>query len=238
MQRYFVNGNINNFSFLEGDVFHLQKVMRFRDNDQIELVIENKLYLANIDSINPLRIFLVKEINENRELSSDITLLYCLPKGDKLDLVIQKAAELGVKRIVGVNSSRTVVKIEEKDKSKKLERYKRIIKEASEQSKRLVMPEFCDIIDYQDIKKYVSKHNFIAYEGEALNDNNLFKQLSEIKNQESVSILIGAEGGFALDEVKFANRVGFQNVSLGKLILRSETAAIYFMSVLAFVLSR
>ncbi|MCH5180472.1 MAG: 16S rRNA (uracil(1498)-N(3))-methyltransferase [Erysipelotrichales bacterium] len=238
MQRYFVNGDINNISFSEGDIFHIQKVMRFKENDLIEVVILEKVYLATIKKVNPLEVDIIKELEENRELDNDITLLYCLPKGDKLDLVIQKATELGVRRIVGVISSRTIVKVDEKDKKKKLERFNKIIKEAGEQSKRSKLPEFVDIIDYKSIKQYKSLHNFIAYEGEALNDNTLFDDLSNIKTRESITILVGAEGGFAPSEVDYANELGYKNVSLGKLILRSETAAIYFLSVLSFMLSR
>lgn len=238
MQRYFVNGNIEEVSFLEGDVFHITKVMRFKVNDEIEVVLNEKVYLAKIISLTPLKVEIIKEIIENRELNNDITLLYCLPKGDKLDLVIQKATELGVKRIVGVISSRTIVRVGAKDKEKKLIRYNKIIKEACEQSKRSFLPQFEDIIDYKNIGKYISNHNYIAYEKEALNESTLFDKLCMIKPHESISILVGAEGGFSEDEVLFSNTLGFENVSLGKCILRSETAAIYFMSILNFTLSR
>lgn len=238
MQRYFVTGDIDNISFSEGDIFHIQKVMRFKVGDLIEIVLIGKVYLTKIDFINPLKVTIVKELSENRELDNEITLLYCLPKGDKLDLVIQKATELGVKNIVGVISSRTIVKIDEKDKKRKIERFNKIIKEAAEQSKRAFLPSFLDVIDYKDISKYKSKHNFIAYEGEALNQNTLFENLNAIKKYETISIIVGAEGGFSPSEVEFANENDFKNVSLGKLILRSETAAIYFLSVLSFMLSR
>lgn len=238
MQRYFVNGDKNNFSFFEGDIFHIQKVMRFKENDLLEIVLLEKVYLAKINSINPLEVSIVKELEENRELNNDITLLYCLPKGDKLDLVIQKATELGVKRIVGVISSRTIVKIDEKDKKRKLERFNKIIKEAAEQSKRTCMPKFIDIIDYKKIDHYLSSHNFIAYEGEALNNGTLFDDLNKINRNESISILVGSEGGFSISEVNYASDIGFKSVSLGNLILRSETAAIYFLSVLSFMLRR
>lgn len=238
MQRYFVNGNTNNISFTEGDIFHIQKVMRLKANDLIEIVLLDKVYLAKIETTNPLKVVILKELEEKRELENDITLLYCLPKGDKLDLVIQKATELGVKNIVGVISSRTIVKVDEKDKKRKLERFNKIIKEAAEQSKRTVLPAFVDIIDYKDINKYKSLHNFIAYEGEALNQGTLFDDLDEIERNDTISILVGAEGGFSTSEVEFANEIGFKSVSLGKLILRSETAAIYFLSVLSFMLSR
>ena len=238
MQRYFVNGNEKNISFLEGDIFHITHVMRLKVHDQIEVVLNGKVYLSSIISLSPLKVEIIKELNENRELSNEITLLYCLPKGDKLDLVVQKATELGVKKIVGVISSRTIIKVDDDKKEKKIARLNKIIKEACEQSKRTYQPEFIDIINYKDIEKFKSKHNFIAYENEAMNGFNLYDELSAILAFESVSIIVGPEGGFDIEEVDFANALGYKNVSLGKLILRSETAAIYMMSVLSFVLSR
>lgn len=238
MQRYFVMGNIENITFYESDIFHIERVMRFKEGDQIEIVLNGHIYLTKLTSIKPVKVNIIHEVFENRELNAPITLLYCLPKGDKLDLVIQKATEIGVSKIVGVISKRVVVRIDQKDKEKKLIRYNKIIKEASEQSKRTVLPVFEDIIDYKDIKKYLSKHNFIAYEKEALNNNSLMEKLSNLKPYEDITILVGAEGGFEESEVNYANEIGFSNVSLGKLILRSETAAIYFMSVLSFMLNR
>ena len=126
--------------------------MRFREGDEIEVVLNGHIYLAKLVSFKPIKVSIISEIFENRELSAHITLLYCLPKGDKLDLVIQKATEIGVSKIIGVISKRVVVRIDQKDKEKKLIRYNKIIKEASEQSKRNVMPIFEDIIDYKDIK--------------------------------------------------------------------------------------
>lgn len=238
MQRYFVKGNIENIIFENDDVFHMRKVMRLKENDQVEVVLDGAVYLAQIKAIDPFEVEVIEKVDENRELSNDITLLYCLPKGDKLDLVIQKATEIGVRSIIGVISSRTIVHIDAKDKNKKIDRYNRIIKEASEQSKRSIMPVFKDIISYKEINKFVSQYNFIAYEKESLNKSSLFDYLTNVKPHESISILVGAEGGFSPQEVELANEYGFKNVSLGKLILRSETAAIYFMSVLSFMLGR
>ena len=109
MQRYFVEGNINAFSFSDNDIFHITKVMRMKENDNIEVVCNQKCYLCKIININPFQIDVIDELKEDRELDIDVTLLYCLPKGEKLDLVIQKATELGVNHIIGVESSRTIV---------------------------------------------------------------------------------------------------------------------------------
>ena len=149
MQRYFVEGNINAFSFSDNDIFHITKVMRMKENDNIEVVCNQKCYLCKIININPFQIDVIDELKEDRELDIDVTLLYCLPKGEKLDLVIQKATELGVNHIIGVESSRTIVHYENNKIESKLQRFNKIMKEASEQSHRLVVPTFEDILPYE-----------------------------------------------------------------------------------------
>lgn len=237
MQRYFLNGTIDNYSFLEEDIFHIQKVMRMHKGDNIEVVINQKAYLALIDNISPLKITIVSSINYDSEADNDVTLFYCLVKGDKLDLVIQKAVELGVKEIVLVQSKYCVVKFKKEEINKKLLRYQSIIQSACRQSHRLVIPKLDKIINIEDIDySLLSDHNFIAYEKE-MGDTKKSKQLFEnIKEKESVSLLVGPEGGFASEEVDLMNRIGFVNISLGKRVLRSETAAISIISDLMFIL--
>lgn len=234
MQRYFVDKEKENFIFTDEDIFHIQKVMRMNVNDQIEIVNDEICYLCKIISFNPFNIEVIKILDEKRELDIDVTLLYCLPKGEKLDLVIQKATELGVKEIIGVESSRTIVHFDEKKINNKLERFNKIIKEASEQSHRLIVPTFNKIMKYDEAIKLNFDYKFIAYEGEAKNENTFASLLKEVKPNSKVAILVGAEGGFSEDEVKKANMNKYQNVSLGKRILRSETAAIYSLAVIAY----
>ena len=235
MQRYFINGNINKPIFSDNDIFHITKVMRMKENNKIEVVSEGKCFLCAIDSLNPFKISVLENINEERELDINVTLLYCLPKGEKLDLVIQKATELGVNHIIGVESSRTIIHFDKQKVSSKLERFNKIMKEASEQSHRLVVPSFDDILDYSKAIKLDYDYKFIAYEKECENENNLLSIFKEIKPGSSVCLLVGAEGGFSTEEVVQANENGFINISLGKRILRSETAAIYALATLAFV---
>ena len=235
MQRYFVEGNINAFSFSDNDIFHITKVMRMKENDNIEVVCNQKCYLCKIININPFQIDVIDELKEDRELDIDVTLLYCLPKGEKLDLVIQKATELGVNHIIGVESSRTIVHYEKNKIESKLQRFNKIMKEASEQSHRLVVPTFEDILPYEKAISLEYDYKFIAFEEECINENNLFSLFKNIKPNSRVCLLVGAEGGFSKEEVLLANKKGFINVSLGKRILRSETAAIYVLATLSFV---
>ena len=135
MQRYFLKKE-NNYLLTNDDIFHILKVMRMKLFDNFEIVNNEGAFLVKITSITPFLYEIVKKIDENNEINGYIRLLYCIPKGEKLDLVIQKSVELGVNEVVLINSSRSIAKIDNKNKEKKLERFSKIIKEASEQSKR------------------------------------------------------------------------------------------------------
>lgn len=237
MQRYFVDQiNDGNVVLTKEQEHHILKVMRMKENEQITCVNKGKVFLCEIISINPLEVKVVKELNEDNELKNKVTLLYCLPKGDKLDLVLQKATELGVYEIILVQSERCVAKIKKEDEGRKLERFNKIVLEASEQSKRSMVPLVDKIISYKDISKYSFDHQFIAYENEK--EDSFYSELLNVKPGESIGILIGSEGGFSIKEVDFAKENNYHSISLGKRILRSETAVFYALSAIGFYLER
>ena len=238
MQRYFVNKINNQIVFNDSDVHHITHVMRMKKGEQIEVVLSGSLYCATIDSINPLEVSLTYSIPSDSEIDRDVTLFYALAKGDKIDLVIQKATELGAKRIILVSTERCVVKWDEKEVNKKLERFKKIIKEASEQSHRLLIPEILGVYSLNNLPKdLLSDLNLFAYEKEAGHTSSFDEVLSSSKG--SISILVGPEGGFSNNEAELVTKkYGFVPVSLGKRILRSETAAIYALSVIGFYLEK
>lgn len=235
MQRYFAD-IINNIVHLsKDDEHHITHVMRMRVGEKFEVVSHSKLYICEISSLSPLGVNILLEKEEDVELNKKVTLFFALAKGDKIDLVIQKATELGVSRIVLFKSRRCVVNFEEKDISKKIIRYQKIAKEASEQCHRLFVPEIEIVGDIKNLKSYYTDVNYIAYEKEAGDTSESFNLPENIN---SVSIMIGSEGGFDEDEVDYLLKQGFIKVSLGKRILRCETAAIYALSVLAYKLER
>ena len=235
MQRYFATIDKDFFAHLSSDdEHHVLHVMRMKKGDEIEVVSNQKLYLCRIDKANPLTISVIHEIASDVELSEDVTLLFALTKGDKIDLVLQKATELGVKKVALIESERTVVKYEKKDLEKKTQRFQKIMKEASEQSHRLIVPEFLGVFNLKKLpKELLSDINFVAYEKDASNTKEIFAGL---KKGQSVSILIGPEGGFSENEIARVVAQGFIRTSLGKRILRAETAAIYSLSVLGYLL--
>lgn len=236
MQRYFTSfKDEKNITISNDDIFHIVKVMRMKINDQFEINNDGDIYLSQINSLAPFSFKILKKIDENHELKTKITLLYCLPKGDKIDLVLQKATELGVKQIVLVNSSRCIAKINDENKKKKLARFNKIIKEATEQCKRNNLPALKDVIKFNEISNYQSDLNLIAYENSKMSNQELKDLLRNFKGN-TVTILIGAEGGFSKEEVEYALKNNFISISLGNRILRSETSVFNLLSILGYEL--
>ncbi len=237
MQRYFANKVNENIILGDGDVHHLLHVMRAKKGDEIEAVADNKLYACLVESINPLTIKVNYEIPTDSELNEEITLFFALAKGEKIDFVVQKATELGVSKVVLLKTERCVVKFDDKNLSHKLERFEKIAKEASEQSHRLRIPEILGVVDIKSIpNELLSDINLVAYEKEAGKTASL---ITNIKSGKSTSIMIGPEGGFSENEIKLLiEKYNFIPVSLGKRILRTETAAVYALSVIGALLEK
>lgn len=238
MQRYFARTVGQRVILTDDDVFHLTKVMRARPGEYIEAVSDGMIYLAIVNSIKPLEITIVKKIKENNELPNDVILICALLKGEKMDLVLQKATELGVAEIVLLKTERTVVKFNSSDKSVKFERFNRILKEAAEQSKRSKIPALYRLIEVGQLRTIEADVRIIAYEGESGTTESFNKVLQTIKPKQKVAIIIGPEGGFSTKEVETATHYGYKKVSLGKRILRAETASFYALSVISNYLER
>lgn len=238
MQRYF--GKIVGKQVLleDDDIFHLTRVMRAKVGEQIQVVNDGNVFLCRVNRFKPLEIDVVRKLNENNELPNRVVLLACLVKGEKMDLVLQKATELGADEIVLVQTSRTVVKIKNEEKDAKIERFNKILKEAAEQSKRCKIPTLDHIIKYDQIKEIEADVKMIAYEGEEGSSSSFRKLVETIKPKQSVAILIGPEGGFDEKEVNYAADLGYKKISLGRRILRAETAAFYALSVIGNYLER
>lgn len=224
MQQFFVDESLNNQKsvLLNSDViYQLKKVLRAIDGYKFRLVDNNQhIFLCELNGTNAN---VLEDLNEYNELDCNITAIVSLIKNDKFDLMIQKLTELGVKRIVPYIANRSVVKPGKG--TNKLDRLKKIAREASEQSHRNVIPEICDYITFKDLNKYMSDVNLLAYEKETASINDL-------KNMSSISFIIGPEGGFEEKEVEDIISLGFKSISLGKRILRAETASIYLTSLI------
>ncbi len=237
MQRYFASLINKQVILQKDDIFHLTKVMRAKIGDEIEIVDEShNAYLAVVRNLNPLLIEIQEPIIKNSELPTSVTLFFGLAKSDKIEFVIQKATELGVKNIVLFQGKRSVVKFTHDDFARKLPRYQAIAKEAAEQCHREYIPSISFVKSVSDTKDHLCELNLFAYELDAGKTNN-FEELLNNKYQ-SVSVIVGPEGGFDESEAEELNKLRFKNISLGKRILRCETAAVYALSVIAFHLEK
>ncbi len=225
MQQFFYDEPLSllNSYPLNSDInYQLKKVLRVNDGYEFRLVDCNQnVFLC---SYNDGLAYVKEKLDEYNELHTDITVILALIKNDKFDFAVQKLTELGVNRIVPYIAKRSVVKPGKGNN--KLDRIKKIAKEASEQSHRNKIPEICDYATFKDLKNYMSDLNLLAYEKET-------KSLKELKNYKSITYIIGPEGGFEPKEVEDIINLGFDSVSLGKRILRAETASIFLASLIA-----
>lgn len=238
MQRYFITQDCLAGTEIHIDDYnhkHMQKVMRYHDGDHVVCILPNHhSYIYEIYDIEKGILYQKEELDEDHELDVDITLIYGLPRNDKFELVLQKATELGVKRIVPFLSKRSIIKTNENQFSKKYDRYLRILKGASEQSYRQIIPELTPLVTLEKISQYLSDVNIVAYEEESKNKKHdgFMKALKQ--DYHSITIIVGPEGGFEENEIIAMQKLGIQACSLGKRILRSETAPLYMLSVIGF----
>ena len=222
------------------DVNHIKNVLRMRQGETILISAGDNLeYTCLVSEMEAEEVIAdisyVQEVG--MELPSKIYLFQGLPKSDKLELIIQKAVELGAARIIPVAMKRSVVKLDDKKAAAKLSRWNAISESAAKQSKRSVIPQVGPVMNYKDALKQASGCDicFVPYE----NENGMAetrKLVSAIRPQDSVAVFIGPEGGFENDEIAAAKELGMHTVTLGKRILRTETAGMAFLSMLAYAL--
>jgi 16S rRNA (uracil1498-N3)-methyltransferase len=235
MQRYF--GRVGNGeAFLsEGDVHHLLDVMRSKVGEAIEIVDEGELYDAVVSSTNPLKITIKGLKKRETELQAKLLLSFSLLKHGNDDLVFEKGTELGVSDFYPFISSRTIIRVDsEEDKAKKLLREEKIVKGAAEQSKRERVPSVHPLLDYSALLDVSADLKLFAYENESDDVASLPEAFKALPEKGSCLIVIGPEGGFSPEEAQEAKAKGFRFVSLGKRILRAETAALYAASVFSY----
>lgn len=242
MSNFFIDsGNIDGeAAYITGsDVNHIKNVLRMKEDDEIRLSAGNGLlYTAKISEFLPDRIVckIVDCEGGKSELPAKIILFQGLPKKDKMELIIQKAVELGVSEIVPVMMKRTIVKLEDAKKElKKLERWRTISLTAAKQSGRIIVPEVSEFITFNEAVKRAEnlEYNLIPYENEKGMDR-ARELVKEAKGKNSIGIFIGPEGGISEEELELAVKMGAESISLGNRILRTETAGLALISVLAF----
>ena len=186
---------------------------------------------------SPLHIIYAQE--PDYELQSRIYLFQGLPKADKMELIIQKAVELGAYEVIPVETKRCVVKLDGKKAAKKVERWKQIAESAAKQSKRMLIPNVHEVLTFKEALKYAESMDVRLIPYELAKGMQETKEiLADIQPGQSIGIFIGPEGGFEEKEVETAISEGAKPITLGKRILRTETAGLAILSVLMFQLEQ
>ncbi len=232
MQQIFVQHEVklNESFYLNNEqTHHFLVVMRLNKPQTLRVVdsMQRRFYAQIEPQGKQVSVTCTQEILHSCEREHHVTLLMGLIKKDKWDFLIQKCTELGVHRIVPFESKRTVVKSKDERIDKQLQRWNKIATEAAQQCKRDVVPEVCKPISFKEITNYSSSYNFIAYE-DAQQSGVFLRDV--VRAEGDITIVVGPEGGFEAQEVAQLMQNGFECVTLGKRILRAETAAIYMLS--------
>lgn len=241
MPRYFAYFNENDkyVAITGNDCHHIKNVLRMKSGDDLIISNETKAFYGIIKSIEPEKVVveLQYELKQNSELPIYVAIAQGMPKADKFETVIQKTTELGVREIIPVLSERSLIKVDAKSGGKKLERFEKIAKSASEQSQRLVIPKVKQFMTLTELIKYSKNFNVkcIAYEASTNEEqSNLPNILQKMKPDDSLLVFIGPEGGIAEKELSLLKENGFIVISLGNRILRTETAPLFVMSAIVY----
>ena len=222
------------------DVNHIRNVLRMRTGEEVLIAdgrgAEYRCKLTDL-SENEVRAQILWKLDGNAELASAVTLFQGLPKSDKMDLIVQKCVELGVDRIVPVSTKRAVVKLDAKKEETRLKRWNTISESAAKQSGRGVIPEVSGVMSFEKALEEAKKLEvlLIPYE-RAEHMAETRRVMGEIRPGQSVGIFIGPEGGFEESEVEEAVAAGARAITLGRRILRTETAGLAVMAMLGYLL--
>lgn len=209
---------------------HIFDVLRTSSKEKIRIVTKSSgVFYGHV--LDKPKLHIDEKLDVLKEHQS-ITLCCALIKQDKFEWMLQKACELGVSKIVPFVSKNTVVKLDEKKVEKKLVRWNEILLAATKQCNRNTLVELESVVSLKDLVNYKSECNVVAYEKESDPSKHMAHYLQS--NPYSITVCIGPEGGFEESEIKVLNDFGFENCSLGKNILRAETAACYVLSAIEY----
>ena len=249
MPKFFVAENqINNnkITIIGNDVNHIKNVLRQKSGDKITICDTSKEqdYLCKIDKIEEKSIDcnIIEKLENNTESNVKVTIFQGLPKADKMELVIQKSVELGAYDITPLQMKRCVVKLNEKDKLKKIQRWKKISEVAAKQCGRNIIPKINNIVNVKEVCNLCNEYDIvlIAYENEK--ENTLKEELKNLKKLDEeeikVAVIIGPEGGIAPEEIEMFEENGAKIITLGNRILRTETVALSVLSIIMYELEK
>lgn len=222
------------------DVNHMKNVLRMKPSEEVAVTDEDGVeYRCVIRELQDDAVWLdVLETSDvSHELSAEITLFQGLPKNDKMELIIQKAVELGVHKVVPMETRRCVVKLDAKKRDNKVRRWNAIAESAAKQSKRSKIPKVEEVIDFQTAIGMAKDYDVVCIPYEQAKGMQSLKDfLGRIKSGVKAAFFIGPEGGFEEEEVQAAMEANVMPVSLGKRVLRTETAGMALLSMMMLTL--
>ncbi|MFC3039105.1 16S rRNA (uracil(1498)-N(3))-methyltransferase [Virgibacillus xinjiangensis] len=244
MQRYFVpqeNWKSEQVFITNDDFHHITRVMRFKEDDSLICNHpDGRAYICEISGIEKNQVVAVirEKLEGSAELPVGVTIAQGLPKGDKMELIIQKGTELGAASFIPFQADRSIVVWNGKKMEKKLERYSKITKEASEQSHRNKIPNIHQTMSLSELLEESAPYDvkIFPYEEEAKGSQrpSFGKVLKDIHPGQHIFACIGPEGGFSPKEAEQLISHGFHPVRLGPRILRTETAALYVLASISY----
>lgn len=230
MRQFFIKEELkcnDMYELDENQAHHVKSVLRMSEDEPVRIVdVNSQAFLGHIRYVDRKTFVYIDEEDSSEESSRKIVYGAAMIKKDKWELLLQKAAELGADVIVPLETRRTIIHLEDKEIKKKLERWNKITLEACQQSNRTSLCEVVEPVKLKNIEKYKQDINLVAYENEE------GRKLRDYISGGNILILAGPEGGFEKSEIDYLNEIGFTCVSLGKRILRAETAGMYALSVI------
>lgn len=235
MQRYFCDSKEEVVTLSSDDSYHITKVMRMNVGDNIELVSNNKLYIAEIIKTIPNVIVKKNFIQESFGTNINIDIVQSIVVEQKMDYILQKGTELGANKFIPLIVDRSVVKLNDKS-DKKQKRWQTIVKEAAEQSKRLEVPTVANPCNIKELAKLDYDLKILCSVNET--SKNIKTVLSNISISDRILVVVGPEGGFTNLEEQELIKNGFVSASLGNRVLRTETASLFVLSVINYIFMR
>lgn len=242
VHRFFINRG-----FLAGEVVritgsdynHISRSLRLNPGEEIIVTTgDGWEYLVKISAFGSGAVEgrIVEKKENHSEPPLSITLAQAIPKKNKLDLIIEKSTELGIKRIIPLITGRTIVRVREKREGKKLLRWQRMAEEAAKQSQRGMIPIISDVAKLQDLAAITGEFDLIllAWVGEKQNNLRKVRTNADLAKVSNILMIIGPEGGFSHNEVEFVRNLGGIPISLGPRVLRTETAALTLLALLLY----
>lgn len=251
MPKFFVKQeqiNENIVNIIGDDVNHIKNVLRLKIDDKINIcnITNGENHISKIINIEKQNIqcSILEKLESNVESNIDINILQGIPKADKMELIIQKSIELGVKEITPVLMKRCITKLDNKNEKNKIERWQKISEIAAKQSGRDIIPKINNVINIENICNIINNYDIVlvAYENEKTNsikeELKKSKELcKKITNRNiKIAIIVGPEGGIDLEELNLLKNKGAKSITLGKRILRTETVALVITSIIMYEL--